>query len=358
MTTAVAVSGGMDSLLALALMLERGHDVLALHGRFLPGSGEGGTREGNGGADAVAGLAEACDRLGVPLHVADLRREFEREVVAPFADAYRRGLTPNPCAACNPRMKFGALFEAARALGAESLATGHYVRLVETAHGPLLARGADPAKDQSYFLSLVGVEALRRAHFPLGGMRKSDVPGRLAGLGLTPPLPGESQEICFVPGDDYQTFLTRRGPMPGGGPIVLEDGSVIGRHRGLWRHTQGQRRGLGIAWTEPLFVLHKRVADNALIVGPKASLPVPGCVAGRVNAMTDPAGWPDVVMVQTRYRQRPKPARFVFQGDRLVIRFLEPCDRPAPGQVAAVYDEAGRVLGGGVIERALEGGGE
>ncbi|MFH1913386.1 MAG: tRNA 2-thiouridine(34) synthase MnmA [Pseudomonadota bacterium] len=346
MITAVAVSGGMDSLLALVLMRERGHDVLALHGRFLPAEGRG--------DQAVAGLAEACALLGVPFHVADLRREFEREVVAPFADAYRQGLTPNPCAACNPRMKFDVLFDAARALGADSLTTGHYVRLIDAKEGPLLARGADPAKDQSYFLSLVGVEALRRAHFPLGDMLKRDVPARLAGLGLTPPLPGESQEICFVPGDDYQMFLTRRGSMPGGGPMRLEDGTVIGRHRGLWRHTQGQRRGLGIAWTEPLYVLDKRVAENALMVGPKTSLLVPGCVARQVNVMTDPAGWPEVVMVQTRYRQRPRPARFAIEGDRLVVRFLEPNDRPAPGQVAAVYDADGTVLGGGVIEHALE----
>ncbi|MUM76244.1 tRNA 2-thiouridine(34) synthase MnmA [Pseudodesulfovibrio sp. F-1] len=349
MTTAVAVSGGMDSLLALALMKERGHDVLALHGRFLPGGG---------GKDAAAGLNAACARLDVPFHVVDLRPQFEREVVAPFADAYRRGLTPNPCAVCNPRMKFGALFDAARALGAESLATGHYAQLVVTRDGPLLARGADPAKDQSYFLSLVGVGALRRACFPLGALFKRDVPARLAGFGLTPSLPGESQEICFVPGDDYQAFLARRGSMPGGGPILLEDDSVIGRHRGLWRHTQGQRRGLGIAWTEPLYVLHKRLADNALIVGPKTSLLVSGCVAGRVNLMTDPAGWPEEVMVQTRYRQRPRPARFAFRGDHLVIRFREPHERPAPGQVAAVYDQQGAVLGGGVIERSLERDGE
>jgi tRNA-specific 2-thiouridylase len=341
----------MDSLLALALMKEHGHDVLALHGRFLPW---GSAAERATAQRTESGLAAACAGLGVPFHVADLRKEFERRVVAPFADAYRQGLTPNPCAACNPRMKFGALFDAARALGADSLATGHYVRLVEAADGPLLARGADPAKDQSYFLSLVPVDALRHAHFPLGDMCKAEVPARLAGLGLTPPLPGESQEICFVPGDDYQTFLTRRGPMPGGGPILLEDGAVIGRHKGLWRHTQGQRRGLGIAWTEPLYVLDKRVEGNALIVGPKASLHAPGCVAGQVNFMTDPAGWPEVVMLQTRYRQRARPARFAVEGGRLVFRFIEAHTRPAPGQVAAVYDEEGRVLGGGVIERAME----
>lgn len=347
MKTAVAVSGGMDSLLALALMRARGHEVLAVHGRFLP--------SGPDSDKAIAGLAEACARLGVPLHVADLRREFEREVVAPFADAYRQGRTPNPCAACNPRMKFGALFRVARSLGADALATGHYARLEERGPaGLLLTRGGDPDKDQSYFLSLVPIETLRRAQFPLGDIRKRDVPETLAGLGLTPPLPGESQEICFVPGDDYQTFLTRRGNMPGGGPIRLEDGTVIGRHKGLWRHTQGQRRGLGIAWTEPLYVLDKRVADNTLIVGPKASLHAPGCVAGQVNCMTDPTGWPEVVMLQTRYRQRARPARFAVDGSRLVFRFIEEHTRPAPGQVAAVYDEAGTVLGGGVIECALK----
>ena len=346
MTVAVAVSGGMDSLLALALLREAGEDVLAVHGHFLP--------PGQRKPEATRALGETCAGLGVPFHALDLHREFEAGVIAPFADAYRRGLTPNPCARCNPRIKFGALFDAARPLGAQGLATGHYVRMAERPGlGRMLVRGADRSKDQSYFLSLVDVAALRAARFPLGDVRKRDVPELLAARGLTPPLPSESQEICFVPDDDYHAFLQRRGLMPGGGPIVMENGRVVGKHRGLWRHTEGQRRGLGVAWTEPLYVLAKDMARNALVVGPKSSLEAEGCVAGEVNLMADPASWPGDVLVQTRYRQQARPARVSLEHDRLVCRFLSPQGRPTPGQVLAVYTDDGAVLAGGVIESAI-----
>ncbi|MDD3313726.1 tRNA 2-thiouridine(34) synthase MnmA [Pseudodesulfovibrio sp.] len=346
MTVAVAVSGGMDSLLALALLRERGLGLVAVHGRFLPSP--------EGGEDAVAKLAGTCAAMGVPFHAPDLRGAFEDRVVSPFVEGYRHGLTPNPCALCNPRMKFGALFDFARSLGADGLATGHYVRMEERPGlGLALVRGADRAKDQSYFLSLVPVELLRAAQFPLGDVRKRDVPALLAARGLTPPLPTESQEICFVPNDDYHAFLQGRGLMPGPGPIVLEDGRVIGRHRGLWRHTEGQRRGLGVAWTEPLYVLDKDMAVNALVVGPKSSLEAAGCVAGEANVMVPPEAWPEAVLVQTRYRQQARPARVRLDGDRLVCRFLSPQGRPTPGQVLAVYTEDGAVLAGGVIEGPL-----
>ena len=342
MTTAVAVSGGMDSLLALALLKEQGHDLMAVHGHFLPP---------NPGWERVAeGLSAACDTLGVPFHALDLHEEFDAKVVAPFVRDYRAGLTPNPCAMCNPRMKFGVLFDAARKLGADRLATGHYVRMEDRGQGAMLMRGADAAKDQSYFLSLVPVEMLRLAEFPLAGTLKRDVLDILAGHGLTPPLPNESQEICFVPNDDYQAFLTARESMPGPGPAVLSDGTAVGRHQGLWRHTQGQRRGLGIAWTEPLYVLDKDVAANTLVVGTRDELDAHGCVAGEVNLMSPVETWPEVVLVQTRYRQKAKPGRVVLEDGRLRFIFLEPHVRPTPGQVAAVYDEAGTVLGGGVIE--------
>lgn len=343
MTTAVAVSGGMDSLLSLVLLKEQGHDLMAVHGHFLPP---------NPGWERVAdGLAIACGTLGVPFHALDLHKEFDERVIAPFVADYRAGLTPNPCAMCNPRMKFGVLFEAARRLGADRMATGHYVRMVEGAAGRMLARGADAAKDQSYFLSLVPVEMLRRAEFPLAGTLKKDVPGILARHGLTPPLPGESQEICFVPDDDYQKFLAARMNMPGPGPAVLRDGTRVGEHRGLWRHTQGQRRGLGIAWTEPLYVLDKDMARNTLVVGTKDELAAHGCVAGKVNLMRPVDSWPEEVLVQTRYRQKAKPGRVALEDGRLRFEFLEPHVRPTPGQVAAVYDRGGVVLGGGVIER-------
>ena len=343
----------MDSLLALALLVEAGQDVVAVHGRFLP-LGEHGQR-------VEQGLAEACQNLHVPFHALDLTREFEERVVARFVADYAQGLTPNPCARCNPDMKFGVLFEAARAFGAGALATGHYARRVASAYGSLgLARGVDPSRDQSYFLSLVPAERLALARFPLGETRKAEVPGALAERGLVPPLPTESREICFVPKDDYHAFLlTRPERLPGPGPVVLDKtlgGETLGEHQGLWRHTEGQRRGLGLSHAEPLYVLAKNPAANTLVVGPAACLPVRSCLVGQVNRLVPADQWPDPVLVQTRYRQQARPARVSWEeGGNMRLTFETPAVRPAPGQVAAVYDPSGRVLAGGVI---LENAGE
>lgn len=343
MTIGVGVSGGMDSLLSLVLLKEQGHDVIAVHGHFLAPGPEW--------QQVAEGLTKVCEKLDVPFHALDMHEEFEKQVVAPFIADYKAGLTPNPCAVCNPRMKFGALFEAVRGLGADEIATGHYVRIQEREGlGRMLVRGADLTKDQSYFLSLVPIETLRRAHFPLAETYKKDVLAILADHGLEPPIPSESQEICFVPKDDYQAFLLNHEKMPGGGPAVLTDGTVVGKHKGLWRHTQGQRRGLGIAWKEALYVLDKDVARNTLIVGSKDELASEGCVAGQVNLMAPAEYWPEVVMVQTRYRQKAKPSRVELKDGKLFFHFIEPHVRPTPGQVAAAYTEDGVVLGGGVIE--------
>ncbi len=343
MSIAVAVSGGMDSLLALALVRQSGREVLALHAHFLPPD--------DAGERLARALDAQCRTLGVPFAAVDLSREFEDRVVAPFARAYARGLTPNPCAGCNRDMKFGLLLARARDLGATAIATGHYARLE---HGALL-RGADPAQDQSYFLSLTPAQALARVEFPLGGWRKADVPAALAQRGLAPPLARESQEVCFIPGDDYRAFLLARGAglpeagLPGPGPVALADGRVIGRHDGLWRHTVGQRKGLGIPWSEPLYVLEKRAGDNTLVVGPKAQATTLGFQARDANVLVDPADWPGEVLVRSCYRQRPRPALVTLQGDTLGVDYPEPAPRTAPGQVAAVYDGEGRVLAAGVI---------
>lgn len=347
MTIGVAVSGGMDSLLSLVLLKEQGHDVVAVHGHFLPPSPDW--------ERVTDGLTRACETLGVPFHALDLHEVFDRTVIRPFVAAYKEGLTPNPCAMCNPAMKFGILFDAARDLGCDEIATGHYVRMIEQEGlGRMLVRGADLSKDQSYFLSLVPVETLRKAHFPLAETHKKDVLSLLAEHGLEPPIPSESQEICFVPEDDYQSFLLSRERMPGGGPAVLPDGTVVGKHKGLWRHTQGQRRGLGIPWKEALYVLDKDVGKNTLVVGPKDQLASRGCVAGQVNLMADPSLWPETILLQTRYRQQAKPSRFELRDGKLHFHFVESHGRPTPGQVAAVYTEDGVVLGGGVIEQGLD----
>uniref|UniRef100_I2Q5L7 tRNA-specific 2-thiouridylase MnmA n=1 Tax=Desulfovibrio sp. U5L TaxID=596152 RepID=I2Q5L7_9BACT len=346
MLVGVAVSGGADSLLSLGLLRAEGHDVVAVHAHFLPPDDRG--------RSLAAAIEAQCGRLGVPFAAVDLSREFGQRVIAPFIAAYAAGETPNPCSACNRDMKFGLLMEAARALGADKLATGHYARLQETDRGPALYRGADDTRDQSYFLSLVPRDALARAVFPLARRRKADHPAALAALGLAPPLPKESREVCFVPGDDYRAFLEASGAaLTGPGPIVLADGTRLGTHQGLWRHTVGQRKGLGIAHAVPLYVLGKDTAANILVVGVRADLDATACRTGPANLLTDPAGWPATVLVQTCYRMRPRPARAVLGPDGgLALTFDAPVARPTPGQVATVYDAAGRVLAGGVIVQA------
>lgn len=335
------MSGGGDSLASLVLLREAGHEVLALHGQFLP----------QPDSLTAQGLAQACERLSVPLHLADLRAEFEALVAAPFASEYLAGRTPNPCARCNATIKFGLLLDRALALGAEALATGHFAASGPHArYGWALARGADPVKDQSYFLSLVPRQRLQLARFPLAELRKTQARADLDARGLTPPLPEESQEICFVPGDDYRAFLAaRRHALPGPGPAMLPDGTLVGEHQGLWRMTIGQRRGLGLAWREPLYVLDKDMARNTLVVAPREALLVRDFQADELNLLVDRELWPSELLVQTRYREPARPARVELSSSGLFVRFAEPQVRPAPGQVAAVYDADGVVLAGAVV---------
>lgn len=347
MRIAVALSGGSDSLLALGLLRAAGHDVLGLHAHFLP--------PGDKERALAEAIAAQCRVLGVPFAAVDLSREFRARVIDPFIAAYAAGLTPNPCAACNRTMKFGLLLDAARERGAEKLATGHYARIEDTSSGPALFRGVDASRDQSYFLSLVPLDALARAVFPLARRIKADNPAALAALGLAPPLPTESREVCFVPGDDYRAFLEASGAaLSGPGPIILADGTRLGTrlgtHLGLWRHTIGQRKGLGIAYSEPLYVLAKDAVANALIVGVKADLSATSCRTGPANLLAPPADWPADILAQTCYRMRPRPATASLDpAGGLAIVFAEPVPRPTPGQVATLYDAAGRVLAGGEI---------
>ncbi len=357
MTIAVAVSGGTDSLYALASLCRRStapeRDVFAIHARFRNTASEN---------DPVPTLEAHCRELGIALHVLDLREAFASLIIRPFIEAYVSGRTPNPCVRCNALVKFGLLLDEARKLGADSIATGHYVRLEEhPRYGLALRQGEDETKDQSYFLALVPVERLHSAVFPLGKIRKSAVRDTLQEWGLSVPLPGESQEICFIPGDDYRAFLKGSGVrLPAGGPMVLEDGLVVGRHGGLWQYTEGQRRGLGVSWKEPLYVIGKDRSRNALLLGTASELPVNSCVADELNFLVPPALWPNDLRVRVRYRQRAIPADVHLVGGgpegtdgtaRMLVRFHSPQLPYAPGQLVAVFDEQGYVLAGGIIRK-------
>ncbi|MCC8195157.1 MAG: tRNA 2-thiouridine(34) synthase MnmA, partial [Deltaproteobacteria bacterium] len=214
--------------------------------------------------------------------------------------------------------------------------------------------GQDPLKDQSYFLSLVPEDRLRLAVAPLARKSKNEIRAYLAARGLTPPSPGESQEICFVPRDDYRAFLRSRAAkigvnLPGPGPVLLPDGTVIGEHNGLWQYTEGQRRGLGIAWSEPLYVLGKDTATNALITGSAAERGGRDVMAAECNFLVPFAEWPETVHIRTRFRQTPRPARAGLENGILALREEKPSGPYARGQIAAVYDAGMRVLAGGVI---------
>lgn len=345
--TAAAVSGGVDSLYALLSLSQSGKNVIAVHGRFLPQPPE---------TDPVPLLQKACDLLDVPLYVFDLREAFDREVVTPFIQSYAAGRTPNPCAMCNARIKLGLLADEAALLGAEFLATGHYAGFEQhPKYGSVLCAGKDTVKDQSYFLACVPRKKLERTQFPLSSIDKQTAREAVEKAGLQIPLPKESQEICFVPKDAYRPFLetemVKRGiTTKNDGPAVLPDGTEIARHRGLWCYTEGQRKGLGIAWKEPLFVLEKDMRSNALCVGPRSALGMTGCTTGKINELVPRELWPENILVRLRYRQQAMPAQVTFSDDRMHISLSEAQFPAAPGQIAAVYDSEGNVLAGAEIE--------
>ncbi len=339
---AVAVSGGADSLLTLLLLHEAGTPVFAIHARLLPPGPSSHRRE--------ARLGAICQERGIPLHVLDLSAAFASAVIAPFVAAYAAGRTPNPCAQCNAIMKWGMLWDTAQGLGAACFATGHYARLA----AGRLRRGQDRSKDQSYFLALVPPHRLACTRLPLGDHSKAWVREELLRRGITPPEDAESQDICFVAGGSYRDLMAAHGIQPQPGPVALADGTIVGEHQGLWTVTIGQRRGLGIAYREPLFVLAKDSTTNTVIVGPQGATVAWGCTTEAANILQPPSLWPPEVLVQTSYRQAPQPASVMLAPDgRLTIRFSTPGPRPTPGQVAALYanDE---VLAGAVIASPLE----
>ena len=337
---AVAMSGGVDSAVALLRSLPNAIGVtLRL---WLDPAGPDSERACCS-PESVIQARQTCHRLGVPHVTLDLREEFRRAVVTPFVRGYARGETPNPCTRCNGGFRFAELLAFARRAGAERLATGHYARIVERDGRLLLARGADPAKDQSYMLAALDPRHLDRISFPLGEQDKESTRAEAERAGLAAARKPESQEACFLAGDDYRAFLGRQGLEPSEGAIVGEDGSELGRHDGYWRFTPGQRRGLGVSSPEPLFVLGTRPAANAVVVGPRESL-ARTRISARGRLHTDV----DRVEAKLRYRSPAVPASVEPTPRGFRLELDEPAYGVAPGQAAVIYD-GDAVVGYGLI---------
>ena len=344
----VGMSGGVDSSLAAALLVEQGCEVIGVT-MHLAGSGSRCCS-----LDDADDARRVAEQLGIRFYVANYTREFHDEVMLPFADAYLAGRTPLPCATCNSRFKFDHLLARARALGASEVATGHYARIgLDPASGRrTLCAARDLAKDQSYFLFGLGPAQLACARFPLGELSKREVRERARALGLATADKPESQELCFVPDGDTAGAVERLRParLPGAGEIADETGAVLGRHAGIHRYTVGQRRGIGIAGSQPLYVTAIDAPRNRVIVGGAPALTARGADVERVSwiAGEAPAG-PFEARVRIRHRHEGAPARVEPGVDGAVrIAFHEPVRALAPGQ-AAVFYAGDRVLGGGWI---------
>lgn len=360
-TVVVAMSGGVDSSATAALLVERGYHVIGMMMRlWAESSGEGEDRFASNrccSPEAVADARGVCQNLGIPFYLLNFESAFKTHVVDFFLDGYARGVTPNPCLQCNRQIKFGTLLDKARTFGADYLATGHYVRVRASDGGYQLLKGMDPSKDQSYALSVLNQEQLSHALFPLGEFTKMETRAMARRFGLRVADKHESQDLCFIADGDYRGFLQRN--MPAGtagltpGDIVDTRGSILGRHEGLGLYTVGQRKGLGIAVGEPLYVLALDTARNALVVGRESELGRRSLLAEDVNWIAGCAPADEIrVTAKIRYRAREIPAQVrVLAPATARVDFDEPLRDITPGQAVVFYD--GEVcLGGGIISRA------
>jgi len=348
----IGMSGGVDSSVAAALLSDAGHDVTGVTLKLWAGPEDGDAPWQKRSCCKVGIARHVCHTLGIPHRVVDLMAPFRRRVVDDFLAAYLDGRTPNPCVRCNSMIKFRGLMDLAREEGFDAVATGHYARVERTGtgHRRLLA-GADPFKDQSYFLYGLAPEDLSRIRFPLGGMRKAQVMQTARDLGLPADEIAESQEVCFVGEGDYRSFLAAERPeAEAAGEVVDLSGNVLGRHRGTAFHTIGQRRGLGVSAGRRLYVVRTDPAARRVVVGDGDDLLSGGLVAGEVNLLAPFAAGP--VTARVRYRGAAVPATARVAGERLLVRFSRPQRAVAPGQSVVLY-HGDTVLGGGVIRRAL-----
>jgi tRNA-specific 2-thiouridylase len=348
------MSGGVDSSASAVLLKEQGYDLVAL---FMRTGAH--TEEADSRADHKKGCCSAidagdarrvADKLDIPFYALDFEREFD-QIIDYFTDEYLAGRTPNPCVVCNNWLKFGKLWEFARQLRADAIATGHYARIVQGDDGPQLHRALDPAKDQSYVLHGISCDLLPRLLFPVGGYRKDEVRAIARRAGLNVADKPDSVEICFVPDGDHAGLIRRRRPeLATAGRVVDTDGNFLGDHNGYERFTIGQRKGLGIATDRKRYVLDILPATATVVLGDRDDLLSTGLVASRVNWLIDPPAARLTCTAKIRYRHIGTPAGVEALPDGGVrVEFSEPQSAVTPGQAVVFYD-GNRVLGGGWIE--------
>lgn len=354
----VAMSGGVDSSVAAALLVERGYEVIGMMMRLWSDAALGGARHNRCCTPAqMSDARKVADLLGIPFYALDSQDVFRSTVVQYFIDQHRAGFTPNPCLQCNRQIRFGWLLDNALALDADYLATGHYARIDRDAAGKYRLRsGIDKKKDQSYVLSVMTQAHLARALFPVGELPKREVRALADKFGLDLAGKKDSQDLCFLGGQDYRGFLRRHAPdMQQPGLILRKNGELLGQHQGLSNYTIGQRRGLGISYSEPLYVLEMKASNNALVVGVRAEL-------GKVDFQADSVNWvsgqpPSGKLraeVKIRYQSSAQPATIEPIGaHKMTVRFDRAQRGISPGQAAVIYD-ADNCLGGGVICKFAE----
>ena len=345
----VAMSGGVDSSVSALLLKERGFEVVGVT-MHLGLKGEGSGRPRCCRPSAVEDAKRVCARLGISHHVFDFSQELEEKVIKKFVDEYLNGRTPNPCVDCNKFIKFGSLLKKAEAMGFDYLATGHYAKIEEVGGRYFLKKPKDKVKDQTYFLYPIKREAFSKILFPLADLTKEEVRQIARKNKLPVAEKPQSQDICFIPERDYRKFLTERIKELREGHIVDLSGKILGRHKGIFFYTIGQRQGLGISWREPLYVIAINPKENKVIVGEKKDLKARGLKVKDLNLLVDEL--PKRAFAKLRYTHKGEWCTVGIKDGKLELIFDEPQEAITPGQSVVLYD-GDLVLGGGIIEEVV-----